>query len=233
MTDHTSKNFDLELESLRTYVLKMGGAAEQQVRKAIEGLYSGDQAFLETVIRDDDRINQMEIDIDALCNQVIAKRQPTAIDLRMIVSVLKVISDLERIGDKARKVARLGITLSSLSGDGVLNEGLNHMTEIALKMLRLALDGFARVDVSLATEAVHLDKLVNAEYQSISRQLITYMMEDPRAITRSLDTLTIAKAIERVGDHATNIAESVVYMAKGLNVRHISADEIEDRIARS
>lgn len=233
MSDHTSKNFDLELESLRTRVLQMGGMVEQQVRKAIEGLYSGDQPLLENVIRDDDRVNQMENEIDALCNQVIAKRQPTAIDLRMIVSVLKAIADLERVGDKARKIARLGIALTHQPAAGTLNIELNHMADTALKMLRLALDGFARLDVSLVTEAMYLDESVNTEYQSIARQLITYMMEDPRTITRSLDILSIAKAIERVGDHATNIAEYVVYMVKGLNVRHASADEIQAQIANS
>ena len=233
MTDHTSKNFDLELESLRTRVLQMGGLAEQQVRKAMEGLYSGDQPLLENVIRDDERINQMEIDIDTLCNQVIAKRQPTAIDLRMIVSVLKAISDLERVGDKARKIARLGIGLSNQPVVSTLNVELNHMADTSLKMLRLSLDGFARLDVSLVAEAMHLDESVNAEYQSVARQLITYMMEDPRTITRSLDILSIAKAIERIGDHATNIAEYVVYMVRGLNVRHATPDEIKQTLANS
>ena len=229
---HTSKNFDLELESLRTRVLQMGGLAEQQVQKAVEGLYSGDKQLLETVIRDDERINQMEIDIDALCNQIIAKRQPTAIDLRMIVSVLKAISDIERVGDKARKIARLGIGINS-QAETSLNVELNHMTETALKMLRLALDGFARLDVLPVTEAMRLDEQVNADYRGITRQLITYMMEDPRTITRSLDILTIAKAIERIGDHATNIAEYVVYMVKGMNVRHSSAAEIEAKLGGS
>lgn len=229
MNDHTSKNFDLELESLRTRVLEMGGMAEQQVLKAIEGLYSGNLPLLETVIRDDERINQMEIEIDALCNQVIAKRQPTAIDLRMVVSVLKAISDIERVGDKARKIARLGISLAKQPGN--LNIELSHMAEISLRMLRLALDGFARLDVSLVTEAMRLDSQVNGEYQSIARQLITYMMEDPRTITRSLDIMSIAKAIERIGDHATNIGEYVIYMVKGFNVRHASTAEIEARMA--
>jgi phosphate transport system protein len=233
MNDHTSKNFDLELESLRTRVLEMGGMAEQQVRKAIEGLYNSDQPLLENVIRDDDRINQMETEIDALCNQVIAKRQPTAIDLRMIVSVLKAIADLERVGDKARKIARLAIALTHQSAPGALNVELNHMADTALKMLRLALDGFARLDVSLVTEAMYLDESVNAEYQAVARQLITYMMEDPRTITRSLDIMSIAKAIERIGDHATNIAEYVVYMVKGLNVRHATAEEIQAQIANN
>ncbi len=229
MNDHTSKNFDLELESLRTRVLEMGGMAEQQVLKAVEGLYSGNLPLLETVIRDDERINQMEIEIDALCKQVIAKRQPTAIDLRMVFSVLKAISDIERVGDKARKIARLGISLAKQPGN--LNIELSHMAEIALRMLRLALDGFARLDVSLVTEAMRLDSQVNAEYQSIARQLITYMMEDPRTITRSLDILSIAKAVERIGDHATNIGEYVIYMVKGFNVRHASTAEIEARMA--
>jgi len=231
MNDHTSKNFDLELESLRTRVLQMGGMAEQQVRRAMEGLYSGDQPLLENVIRDDDRINQMELDIDNLCNTVIAKRQPTAIDLRMVVSVLKAIADLERVGDKARKIARLGIALSNQPAISALNIELSHMAETALKMLRLALDGFARLDLNLVTEAMRLDDTVNAEYQSVARQLITYMMEDPRTITRSLDILSIAKAIERIGDHATNIGEYVVYMVKGVNVRHASADEVAAQIS--
>jgi len=233
MTEHTSKNFDLELESLRTRVLQMGGMAEQQVRKAMEGLYSGNQPLLEEVIRDDERINQMENEIDASCNQIIAKRQPTAIDLRMIVSVLKAIADLERVGDKARKIARLGIALAKQPSVSTLNVELTHMADTALKMLRLSLDGFARLDVSLVTEAMRLDDLVNTEYQAVARQLITYMMEDPRTITRSLDIMTIAKAIERIGDHATNIAEYVVYMVKGLNVRHASADEVDEKIANS
>ncbi|MEI7429227.1 MAG: phosphate signaling complex protein PhoU [Betaproteobacteria bacterium] len=233
MSDHTSKNFDLELESLRTLVLQMGGLAEQQIRRAIEGLYSGDQPLLEAVIRDDEQVNQMEIQIDTLCTQVIAKRQPTAIDLRMIISVLKAISDLERVGDKARKIARLSIDIHGKSAVGPQDIELTHMADIALKMLRLSLDGFARLDVALVTEAMRLDESVNSEYQSVTRQLITYMMEDPRTISRSLDILTIAKAIERVGDHATNIAGYVIFMVKGLNVRHDTADQVEARIANS
>ena len=172
MSEHTSKNFDLELESLRTRVLQMGGLAEQQVRKAMEELYSGDQPLLENVIRDDTRVNQMEIEIDALCNQAIAKRQPTAIDLRMIVSVLKAIADLERVGDKARKIARLGIALAKQPVASTINVELNHMAETALTMVRLALDGFARLDVELATEAMRLDDSVNLEYESVARKLM-------------------------------------------------------------
>jgi len=231
MAEHTSKNFDLDLEKLRTRVLEMGGLVEQQVRKAVEGLYSGNTALLEAVIRDDARVNAMEVEIDALSNQIIAKRQPTAIDLRMIVSVLKAVSDLERVGDKARKIARLGISLANASTPGALNIEMSHMAETTLKMLRLSLDGFARLDVNMVTEALFLDESVNAEYKAIARQLITYMMEDPRTITRSLDIMSIAKAIERIGDHASNIAQYVVFMVKGVNVRHDSADEIKAKLA--
>ena len=231
MNEHTSKNFNLELESLRTRVLQMGGFAEQQVRKAIEGLYSGNQPMLEEVIRDDERINQMEIEIDALCNQVIAKRQPTAVDLRMVVSVLKTIADIERVGDKARKIARLALEMHG-QGHGAPNVELRHMADTALNMLRLALDAFARLDVRLVGDALRLDASVNGDYRGVARQLVTYMMEDPRTITRSLDIMSIAKAIERIGDHASNIAHHVVYMVKGDNVRHATADEIAERIAK-
>ena len=231
MHEHTSKNFDLELENLRTRVLEMGGLAELQVRQAIGGLYSGDKNVLETVIRTDEEVNRMDVDIDALCNQIIAKRQPTAIDLRMLVSVLKAVSDIERIGDKARKIARLALEIHA-HGQGAPNVELRHMADTALNMLRLALDAFARLDVQLVGEALRLDASVNGDYRGIARQLITYMMEDPRTITRALDIMSIAKAIERIGDHASNIAQHVVYMVRGDNVRHASPDEIVERIAR-
>ena len=231
MNEHTSKNFDLELENLRTRVLQMGGLVEQQIRKAMEGLSAGDIPLLQTVIRDDNHVNQLEIELDAACNQVIAKRQPTAIDLRMIVTVLKSTSDLERIGDKARKIARLGTALHDQNAASIPNVELSHISELSLKMLRTALDSFARLDVTAAAEVLHLDETVNAEYHALIRQLITYMMEDPRTITHSLDIMGIAKAIERVGDHAKNIAEYVIYMVKGLDIRHTSPDEIDQKIA--
>ena len=231
MNEHTSKNFDLELENLRTRVLQMGGLVEQQIRKAMEGLSAGDIPLLQTVIRDDNHVNQLEIELDAACNQVIAKRQPTAIDLRMIVTVLKSTSDLERIGDKARKIARLGTALHDQNAASIPNVELSHISELSLKMLRTALDSFARLDVTAAAEVLHLDETVNAEYHALIRQLITYMMEDPRTITQSLDIMGSAKAIERVGDHAKNIAEYVIYMVKGLDIRHTSPDEIDQKIA--
>ncbi len=233
MNEHTSKNFDLELESLRTRVLQMGGLVEQQMRKAMEGLSAGDIPLLEAVIRDDNRVNQLEIELDGACNQVIAKRQPTAIDLRMIITVLKSTSDLERIGDKARKIARLGCVLHDQHAISIPDVELSHISELSLKMLRASLDAFARLDVDAAAEVLHLDETVNTEYKALVRQLITYMMEDPRTISHSLDIMGIAKAIERVGDHSKNIAEYVIYMIKGLNVRHSSPGEIDEKIATS
>ena len=233
VNDHTSKKFDLELENLRTRVLQMGGLVEQQVRKAMEGLSAGDLPLLEAVIRDDNRVNQLEIELDAACNQVIAKRQPTAIDLRMIITVLKSTSDLERIGDKARKIARLGTVLHDQHAASIPDVELSHISELSLRMLRASLDAFARLDVNAATEVLRLDETVNTEYHALIRQLITYMMEDPRTITHSLDIMAIAKAIERVGDHAKNIAEYVIYMIKGLDVRHSSPEEIEQKIANN
>ena len=233
MSEHTYKQFDIELESLRTRVLQMGGLVEQQVKKAMQGLYAADTSLLEAVVREDARVNQLEIELDEACNQVIAKRQPTAIDLRMITTVIKAISDLERIGDKAHKIGRLGLALNAQHTSFTPDVELRHMAELSPEMLHTALDAFARLNVTAAAEVVHQDEAVNVEYSSVVRQLITYMMEDPRTISRSLDIMSIAKAIERVGDHAKNIAEYVIYMVKGLNVRHATLEEIDREIANS
>ncbi len=233
MSEHTYKQFDIELESLRTRVLQMGGLVEQQVKKAMQGLYAADTSLLEAVVREDARVNQLEIELDEACNQVIAKRQPTAIDLRMITTVIKAISDLERIGDKAHKIGRLGLALNAQHTSFTPDVELRHMAELSLEMLHTSLDAFARLNVTAAAEVVHQDEAVNVEYSSVVRQLITYMMEDPRTISRSLDIMSIAKAIERVGDHAKNIAEYVIYMVKGLNVRHATLEEIDREIANS
>ena len=233
MSEHTYKQFDIELESLRTRVLQMGGLVEQQVKKAMQGLYAADTSLLEAVVREDARVNQLEIELDEARNQVIAKRQPTAIDLRMITTVIKAISDLERIGDKAHKIGRLGLALNAQHTSFTPDVELRHMADLSLEMLHTALDAFARLNVTAAAEVVHQDEAVNVEYSSVVRQLITYMMEDPRTISRSLDIMSIAKAIERVGDHAKNIAEYVIYMVKGLNVRHATLEEIDREIANS
>ncbi|MGB4468349.1 MAG: phosphate signaling complex protein PhoU [Azovibrio sp.] len=233
LQDHTSKQFDLELEHLRTRVLQMGGLVEQQVSRAIRAFYEGDLAGMDLVVHEDVHINKMEVELDEACNQVIAKRQPTAIDLRMIITVLKSISDLERIGDKAQKIARLGAMLHGQHSAFVPDVDLRYMADQALEMLRLALDAFARLDVQSAAEVVHLDDEINHQYQSAVRQLITFMMEDPRTISRSLDIMAVAKAIERIADHAKSISEYVIYMVKGLNVRHSSPEELDQELAKS
>ena len=233
LQDHTSKQFDLELENLRTRVLQMGGLVDQQVSRAIRAFYLGDQPEMELVVREDVHINKMEVELDEACNQVLAKRQPTAIDLRMIITVLKSINDLERIGDKAQKIARIGSMLHTQHNSFTPDVDLRHMAEQSLEMLRVALDAFARLDVQAAAKVVHLDDEINSQYKSVVRQLITFMMEDPRTISRSLDIMAVAKAVERIGDHAKNISEYVIYMVKGLNVRHTSPEQLDQELAKS
>lgn len=230
LQDHTSKRFDQELESLRTRVLHMGGLVEHQVSRAMDGLYSGDLRELDTVVQADLEINRLEVELDESCSQVIAKRQPTAIDLRMVMTVLKSVADLERIGDKARKIALLATHLHTQKGGVMPEVDLRPMAEQSLKMLRTALDAFARLDTVAAAEVVHFDETVNSQYGATVRQLITFMMEDPRTISHALDILTIAKAVERVGDLSKGIAEHVVYMVRGVNVRHVTVQELDQTV---
>lgn len=228
MTDHLSKQFDTELENIRTRVLQMGGYVEQQVVQAMHGVLNNKLDILELVIENDHQVNQYETELDELCGQVIAKRQPTASDLRMIMTVSKTITDLERIGDEAKKIAKLG--KQQLASGGVIQAPeveLKHVANLAVEMLRKSLDAFARLNVNTASESVRQDKEVDKEFKAIMRQLVTYMMEDPRTISRSIDIMFMAKSIERVGDHAKNIAEYVVYMVEGRDIRHTSLEELE------
>jgi phosphate transport system protein len=229
--EHTSKQFDVELEAIRAYVLQMGGLVESQIKSAVISLVEGDVALMNRVIDDDHRVNAMEVKIDDACSQVIARRQPTASDLRLVMMVVKTITDLERIGDEAEKIARMAKMLSQKHGLAVprYNE-IKHASELAVDMLRKSLDAFARLDVQMAAEVVRQDDLVDDEFRAIMRYLITFMMEDPRTISTSLEILFVAKAIERIGDHAKNISEYVIYMVKGRDVRHITADEIDREV---
>ncbi|MGZ8967459.1 MAG: phosphate signaling complex protein PhoU [Gallionella sp.] len=229
--DHISKQFDTELESIRASVLQMGGLVESQIKNAIESLISGDVSLMNRVITEDHRVNAMEVKIDEACSQMIARRQPTAGDLRLIMTVVKTITDLERIGDEAEKIARMA---KMLSQKNVLAfpryHEIKNASEIAVDMLRKALDAFARLDVMMAAQVVRQDDQVDEEFRSIMRYLITFMMGDPRTISTSLEILFVAKAIERIGDHAQNMAEYVIYMVKGRDVRHITTDEIEREV---
>ena len=222
MTEHTSKQFDLELESIRTRVMQMGGLVEQQISRAIEGLIDGNQDLIERVIEDDHRVNALEMDLDEACSQVIAKRQPAAIDLRLIFAVLEAITDLERIGDEAKKIAKMAKAIHG-GALAVPRVQLSHMSEMAINELRQALDAFARLDTDAADEVVRSDKLIDAEFKGVMRQVITFMMEDPRTISGGIDIIFVAKALERIGDHAKNMAQYVFYMARGEDVRHVKS----------
>ncbi|PIU17579.1 MAG: phosphate transport system regulatory protein PhoU [Gallionellales bacterium CG08_land_8_20_14_0_20_59_87] len=229
--EHTSKQFDAELEAVRARVLQMGGLVESQIRLAVESLVSGDVALMNKVIGDDHRVNAMEVEIDESCSRILVRRQPAAGDLRMVMTVIKTITDLERIGDEAEKIARMAKLLSQQERLRLprYNE-IKRAAEIALDMLRKSLDAFARLDLATAATVVRQDELVDEEFRAIMRYLITFMMEDPRTISTSLEILFVAKAIERIGDHAKNMSEYVVYMVKGRDVRHVTVEEIEREV---
>lgn len=228
MAEHISKQFDLELETIRTRVLQMGGLVEAQIVAAIDGLMSSDIAKLDKVIAEDALVNAMEVSLDEECQHIIARRQPAASDLRMVITVIKTITDLERIGDEAQKVARMGKTI--LLADRVHMprfREIQKMAEVALTMLRRALDAFARLDVAGALDVARQDRKLDDEFDANFRQLVTFMMEDPRAISMSIDTIFMCKAIERIGDHAKNISEYVVYLVKGKDIRHTALEDVE------
>ena len=231
--EHTYKQFDTDLENMRARVLQMGGLVEQQITQAIEALVNADFVLADQVVANDHLVNALEVGIDEDCAQIIARRQPTASDLRMVMTVVKTITDLERIGDEAAKVARM--TREVHQNGRIIQPKFNQiefMVRIVLEMLHQALDGFARLDASTAAEVSRKDVQVDEEYHLVLRNLITYMMEDPRTITTFIDLMFIAKAIERMGDHAKNMSEYVVYMVKGKDVRHTTVEEIEREALR-
>lgn len=231
MNDHIAKQFDADLENIRNRVLQMGGLVEQLFVMAMDGLAGGDMLVIDQAIATDERVNRHEVELDEACTQIIARRQPTASDLRMVMTVIKTITDLERIGDEAKKIAKMAKQIHSSEFHTAPAIEFRHVSATVVAMLRQALDAFARLDVMAAGQVVRTDQEVDVEFKSAMRQLITYMMEDPRTISRSLDMVFIAKAIERIGDHAKNIAELVIYMVKGRDVRHIGLAEIEREIA--
>ena len=230
MAEHISKQFDAELEAVRSRVLQMGGLVEEQIIRAMDALMAGDMQMIDKVIADDHRVNAMEVELDELCSHIIARRQPAAVDLRLLITVIKTITDLERIGDEAEKIGRMAKLIHTAERLHMPRMDLSHVAERALAMLRQSLDAFARLDVSEAMRVVKQDSEIDDAFRAIMRQLITFMMEDPRTITRSLEILFVAKAIERIGDHAKNMAEYVIYMVKGRDVRHTSIEEVEKEI---
>jgi phosphate transport system protein len=226
MSEHISKQFDAELEDVRTRVLQMGGMVEEQIRRAADTLVTGDMAEIAAVQENDHRVNAMEVDLDEACSHIIARRQPAAGDLRLLIAVIKTITDLERIGDEAEKIARMAKLIHDAERMHMPRIEIRNVANLALAMLRKSLDAFARLDVKAAQEVVRQDEAVDSEFRSILRQLITFMMEDPRTISRCLEVLFVAKALERIGDHSKNMAEYVVYMVEGRDVRHMRSDAI-------
>ena len=226
---HISERFNNELEDIRNKVLIMGGLVERQIELAIEAYTTGNLELAELVIKQDNDVDALESVIDHECTQILALRQPTAFDLRLLITVIKIIHEIERVGDKAEKIAELAIKLND-SDTRTSPYELEHMAVLVKGMLHDSLDAFARMSVDTVPTITALDINVDREYDSILRQLITKMMEDPRNITRTLDVLWTVRALERIGDHACYICEHLVYMIKGEDVRHLSQEELERRV---
>jgi phosphate transport system protein len=230
---HMSSQFDVELSAISTRVLEMGGMVESQVAQAIYALTHFNGEVASQVLIQEEKVNNMEMEIDADLSTIIARRQPTARDLRLLIAISKTIGNLERVGDEA---ARIGRTVQRLINTGVSSRlrlpvnDVSFEASLATASLRKALDAFARLDVVVALEVIKSDNLIDAEFDGLMRKLITYMMEDPRTISASIDLVFVAKAIERVGDHAKNLAEQVIYIVKGADVRHNSPEDVENII---
>lgn len=230
---HLSSQFDAELSGISTRVLEMGGLVEAQITNAIHALtdFASDEAAV--VLKQEELVNQMEMEIDEDLSTIIARRQPTARDLRLLIAISKTIGNLERVGDEAARIAR---TVQRLVNTGVSSKmrlpvvDVSYESKLATASLRKALDAFARLDVDLAVDVIRQDNEIDVEFEGLMRKLITYMMEDPRTISASIDLVFVAKAIERVGDHAKNLAEQVIYVVKGKDVRHNTPDAVANII---
>ncbi|TDG13891.1 phosphate signaling complex protein PhoU [Seongchinamella unica] len=222
---HISANFNNELEGIKNHLLEMGGKVEKQLNEAVAALVARDTGEAETIINRDHEVNQMEMRIDDECATILARRQPAASDLRLVVTAIKVNTDIERIGDEAAKIARQGIRLAEENVSPSNYIEIRHIGAHVATMLRKSLDAFARLDMNLAVEVIKEDDDVDKEYGSAMRSLVTFMMEDQRNIGAILNEMWALRSLERIGDHASNIAEHVVYLVRGLDVRH--QDSIE------
>jgi phosphate transport system protein len=231
LSHHILSRYNAELEGLRSGVLQMGGMVEQQLQNGVRALYSGDSRLGEEVARLDHKVNAMEVSIDDDCSRILATRNPTASDLRLIVAVIKTITDLERIGDETEKLGNIAARLASMERPTDRYREIKHIGELVTDMVHGALDAFARLDTEAALAVARRDRVVDEEYEALQRQCITFMMEDPRSIRRALDVLWVARALERIGDHAKNICEYVIYMVLGKDIRHLSIEDVERQIA--
>ena len=230
MPQHISKEFDKELEAIRTSVLELGGLVEGMIKSAVKGLEESDVPLLKDVMHREKQVNRMELEIDDRCNHVIARRQPTAYDLRFVLTCMKMIRDLERIGDEAEKIARMGLFIHESNSPFTPRVEVTSMVDVVMKMLRQSLDAFARNDPSCIADVIRDDLNVDDQFRNTLRLLISYMIEDSRTISRSIDLLFIAKALERIGDHSKNMAEHVVYMVQGRDVRHQDIEDVEKEV---
>ncbi|MGY8815087.1 MAG: phosphate signaling complex protein PhoU [Gammaproteobacteria bacterium] len=223
---HISKEFDNELETIRSHVLEMGGLVEEQLTGAITALIESDMELAEKIIKTEYKVNRHEVSIDEQCIQILAKRQPAAKDLRLIMAVIKAITDLERIGDEAQKIGKMALILSEKQGPKSYYVSIKAMGNHIISMVHDALDAFARMDSKAALEVASREPESDDQYVAILRQLITYMMENPRSISSSMDAIWSARAMERIGDHARNICEYVIYLVEGKDVRHITIEQM-------
>ena len=231
LSHHILSRFNADLEGVRSGVMQMGGLVEQQLQDGIKALYSGDGRLGEEVARLDHKVNAMEVAIDEDCSRILATRGPTASDLRLIVAIIKTITDLERIGDEAEKLGSIASRLATLDRPTDRYREIKHIGDLVADMVHGALDAFARMDTDSALAVARQDRIVDEEYEALQRQCITFMMEDPRAIRRALDILWVARALERIGDHAKNICEYVIYMVLGKDIRHLSIEDVEQQLA--
>lgn len=227
---HIYQQYDSELEELQTKLLAMGGVVEQQIKDAVNSIENADSDLAEKVIQIEDDVDLREVALDQDCTTVLACRQPTASDLRLVLAVTKMTRDLERMGDEAQKIAKMAISLNQSGAAPGGYEEVRHMGALVQQMVRSALDAFARFDVTRALEVVRADKQVDREYKSAIRELMTYMMEDPRSISRAMNIIWTLRSLERIGDHTRNIAEHIIFLVKGMDVRHKSVSDIESEI---
>ncbi|QFU76072.1 phosphate signaling complex protein PhoU [Halioglobus maricola] len=227
---HISEKFNTELEAIKNHLLEMGGKVEQQLSEAVEALVARDTGEAESIVNRDHEVNQMELAIDDECATILARRQPAASDLRLVVAVMKVNTDIERIGDEAAKIARQAIRLAEENVSPTNYVEIRHIGSHVGAMLRKSLDAFARLDLELAVEVVKEDSKVDKEYDSAMRSLVTFMMEDPRDIGAILNEMWALRSLERIGDHAANIAEHIVYLVRGQDVRHRSLEDFIEQV---
>ncbi len=231
VNQHISKQFDDELENVRAKVLAMGGLVEQQLNNALKSLIDGDIGLGTTVIETEVQVNSYDVSIDQECTNILARRQPAASDLRLVMAITKTITDLERVGDEAEKIAKMGLELTDKQGPKSYYVGINAMGNLVSRLLHEALDAFARMDSKKAVEVASKELESDDQYGAILRQLITYMMEDARNISGALDAVWVARALERIGDHSRNICENIIYLVEGKDVRHTSIKYMEQIVS--